>query len=496
MITVVPKRTVPYDPQRLALRARNVFTRIGAPRKAAVRPVQPPEIRAAYRILNFALRAGAAMLSSGASTLEVEAVILDLASACGLEGCDADVTFTSMTASYIRGDDCEPITAVRVVRQRAVDYGRLTGISALRADLVAGRITPEEAMAGLDEVGAARPRRQRVVLASWAGMATAFTVLLGGQWIDALTAFVSATLVTLLMRAVGRYGIPEFFQSVLGAAVATGVAMAVVSFRVPVQPPLVVAGGIMVLVPGYALVASVRDAITGFPISASARGLEVLLTAAGIVTGVAIVLYLAVSFGIVPRLGVLSTAPLTQSVVQVPAAGVASCLYATAALVPRRSLAYAGLVGAGGWAVFLVLGHYHGTLIADTAIAAVLVGAAGALLARYQKTHAFVYVVPGVMPLVPGLTMYQGMLDLFTGSNAAVGMLLHAIALGLTIAAGVTLGDMIIRPIARRPTPAGQEGNEAPPTGLPTTGLGATGLAAPAAEISAPEPSENDGQSA
>jgi hypothetical protein len=58
------------------------------------------------------------------------------------------------------------------------------------------------------------------------------------------------------------------------------------------------------------------------------------------------------------------------------------------------------------------------------------------------------------MPLVPGLTIYQGMLDLFTGSGAAVGMLLRAVALGLTIAAGVSLGEMIIRPVQRAADPA------------------------------------------
>jgi uncharacterized membrane protein YjjB (DUF3815 family) len=281
-------------------------------------------------------------------------------------------------------------------------------------------------------------------------MATAFTVLLGGRWLAAITAFVSAAIVTLLMRAVARYGIPDFFQSALGAAVATGIAMSVVAAHVHVQPPLVVAGGIMVLVPGYSLVASVRDAITGFPISGSARGLEVLLTVAGIVTGVAATLYVAVSVGVVPRLGALSAAPLTQSAVQVTAAGVAAALYATAALVPRRSLVYSGLVGAGGWAVFLILGHYQASLVVSTAAASVMVGIAGAALGRWRKTHAFLYVVPGVMPLVPGLTIYQGMLDLFTSTGNAFEMLLRAVAVGLTIAAGVTLGEMIVRPVRRR----------------------------------------------
>ncbi|HVT68881.1 MAG TPA: LLM class flavin-dependent oxidoreductase, partial [Trebonia sp.] len=158
--------------------------------------------------------------------------------------------------------------------------------------------------------------------------------------------------------------------------------------------------------------------------------------------------------GVVPHLGTVSVAPITQAVVQVVAAGVAACLYATAALVPRESLAWAGLVGAGGWAVFLLLQHDNQSLIVATAVASVLIGVTGTILARHQGTHAFVYVVPGVMPLVPGLTIYQGMLGLFTGSGAAVGMLLRAVALGLTIAAGVSLGEMIIRPVQRLADPA------------------------------------------
>jgi uncharacterized membrane protein YjjP (DUF1212 family) len=448
---VVARWIFPDETQRLALRTRNVFTSFGSSRKTAARQVPPPEIRAAYRILNFALRAGAAMLGGGASTYEVESTILELTAACGLERCEADVTFTSMTASYIRGDDVEPVTAVWVVRSRAVDYGRLAAVNALKADLKAGRITPEEAITRLDEVLAASPRGPRIVLASWAGMATAFTVLLGGRWIAAVTAFVAATVVMLLMKAVARYGIPDFFQAVLGAAVATGIAMAVAAMHIPVQPPLVVASGIMVLVPGYALVASVRDAITGFPISGSARGLEVLLTAVGIITGVAGSLYVAVSFGLKLTLASIVTTSLSHVVIQVIAAGVAACLYATAAQVPRRSLAYAGLVGAGGWAILLTLIHAGMSLDPATAVAAILIGAAGTLLARHQRTHAYLYVVPGMMPLVPGLTIYQGMLYLFTRNNAAVGTLLHALALGLTIAAGVTLGEMIVRPLRPRP---------------------------------------------
>jgi hypothetical protein len=59
------------------------------------------------------------------------------------------------------------------------------------------------------------------------------------------------------------------------------------------------------------------------------------------------------------------------------------------------------------------------------------------------------------------------MLDLFTGSGAAVGMLLRAVALGLTIAAGVSLGEMIIRPVQRPSDPAeAAKAEEEPAVGL------------------------------
>lgn len=447
------RRIFPPVHPRLARRALHTPSGPGPSPTTAAPPATQPDIQVAYRVLNFALRAGAAMLSCGASTIEVEETILGLTSACGLAHCEADVTFTSMTASYIPGPDVEPITAVWVVRQRSVDYGHLAGITALRRSLRAGQITPEQAIARLDEILSAPPRGDRLVLLSWAGMAAAFTVLLGGGWIAGVTAFVSAALVTLLMRVVARHGIPYFFQAAMGSAVATGIAMGVVALHIHVQPPMVVAGGIMVLVPGYALVASVRDAITGFPLSGSAHGLEVLLTAVGILTGVAVVLYAAVSSGIQhPDLTSSFSGPIQQIPVQVVAAGIASCLYAMAAMVPNRSLAYSGIVGACGLAVVLLLQHAGVSSEAGTAIAAVLIGAAGAVLGRKQRTHAFLYIVPGVMPLVPGLTLYQGMLDLFEGNGSGLPTLLHALTVGLTIAAGVTLGELLIRPL-RQPRP-------------------------------------------
>ncbi len=444
-----PSRKLSRQSRRLAERARDRL--IGPADDASADPLRlpAPREREVYRILNFALRAGNAMLSSGAGTIEVESTILALTAACGLARCEVDVTFNSMTASYIRGDDVEPITTLQVVRRRTVDYTRLAGVHALRSDLVSGRITCDEAFGRLDGLIAARPRRRgHLIVLSWAGMAAAFTVLLGGDWLVAVVAFVSTTAVYSMNRALARRGIPDFFLAALGAAVATAFAMALVALDLPASPSLVVAGGIMVLVPGYALVASVQDALTGFPITGTARGLEVMLTAIGIITGVGTVLYGSVSLGIAVSLRPVTATPFVYLPLQVAAAGVAATLYGAATMVPRRSLPASGITGAAGWLVFLLLGHAGLSLIAATAVAAIAVGAVGNVLAGRHRTHPFLYVVPGIMPLVPGLALYQAMLDLYTARSGGKG-LLQAFGVGLAIAAGVTLGNMMIRPLRR-----------------------------------------------
>jgi len=410
-----------------------------------------PEERAVYRILNFALRAGSVMLASGAGTAEVESTIVDLCKACGLGHCEVDVTFTSMTASYHRGDDVEPVTTLQVVRRRQVNYHHLAAVHRLREDLTTGRSTPEQAFARLDALLDAPLRRSWLVVTGWAGMAAAFVVLLGGDTLVAVVGFVSTMAVYLVNRRLARSGIPDFFLSMVGGAVATGFATALVAVHLPASSSLVVAGGIMVLVPGYALVASVRDALTGYPISGAARGLEVLLTAAGIISGVASVLYVASSAGLTLHLGAGPAVSLVHVPAQVVAAGLAGVLYAAATNVPKRSLLGAALVGALGWGVVLAFIHSGVSIIVATAAAAVAVGVAGQILARRQSTHPFLFIVPGVMPLVPGLTIYQGMLDLIYAQGNGSGTLLRAVATGLAIAAGVTLGTLLVQPARRRP---------------------------------------------
>ena len=80
--------------------------------------------------------------------------------------------------------------------------------------------------------------------------------------------------------------------------------------------------------------------------------------------------------------------------------------------IPKDSILKSGVVGALGWSAFYIISSYFRSSIAGTFIASMTVGILGELLARYYKKPATIYIVPGIIPLVPGAGMYYTMLAL------------------------------------------------------------------------------------
>ncbi|RZU31823.1 threonine/serine ThrE exporter family protein [Blastococcus saxobsidens] len=435
---------------------------IAGRRRAAPRPVptastEPvhlpePDERQAYRILDFALRAGEVLLSGGEAASEVTAMTVAITRACGLPYVVCEVTFTSITLSYVRAPDVAPVTSVRLVEQRTPDYTRVTEVHNMVDDIVSRRVTPAEAIERLDGIRTRRhPYRRWVVTGFRAVLAAAVAVLLGAGVLVTVIAFLTTVVVDRTTGALTARLLPDFYANTVGAAIATTVAMLVLVADLDLRPSLIVASGIVLLLPGITLVGAVQDAINGFLLTATARAFEVFVLTAGIVTGVAAVLSLA------DRLSVplaVSQAPSTgwgDVPVQLAAAVLAAAAAAGANYAPRRTLPAAGLAAGVGWGAFRGLDELGLDPALATGVAAVLVGAGAYLFARRQKASPLIYVAAGIIPLLPGLTIYRGMLLLADG-NTAMGLVLlsQATTIGLALAAGVILGGFIARPASAR----------------------------------------------
>lgn len=75
---------------------------------------------------------------------------------------------------------------------------------------------------------------------------------------------------------------------------------------------------------------------------------------------------------------------------------------------PPKFRIHAGAIGAAGWALFLVLRDYCDYPIGPaTFFAGCLICTCAQILARILKTPATIFIVTGILPLVPGAGMYR-----------------------------------------------------------------------------------------
>ncbi len=125
----------------------------------------------------------------------------------------------------------------------------------------------------------------------------------------------------------------------------------------------------------------------------------------------------------------------------------ATIAFAVLFQAPRRTLLVSGVIGAIGWVVFVYLrqhleyNSFHANFFATMSLALVC-----ELSARIFKQPATVFLIPGIIPLVPGLGMYQGMKQIIEKSydNGVITLLTAG-----TDSAAIALGIMFVASIFR-----------------------------------------------
>jgi uncharacterized membrane protein YjjP (DUF1212 family) len=407
--------------------------------------------------LDLCLRVGELLLSCGAGAADVTATMRSVAHAYGVRTPQVDVTFTSLAMSAQPGPDEAAVLQIRQVMQREIDYEDLTRTDHLVQEVVAGRIELRDARAEIARIassGHARPRWAAILGSgvSCAGIA----LMLGGDVLVIAVAFVAAVAIVRMQLAMSRRRMPYFYQQVAGGALATALAAFVTwAFEplVGVDASLVVTANIVMLLAGIGFMGAIQDALSGFYVTGGARILEAILATAGIIAGVSggISLASAIRF----ELPSLEPARFDLSSVSVAAlgAGIAAAAFAYACYAPKRILAPLGLLAALAMAISLTVdGRDFGRPWA-TGVAAFVVGLVSYTLSGRMRVPPLVVVVPAVVPMLPGLSIYRGLSLLGEGERGFVagGLLamVTAASVAIALAAGVILGEYVAQPVKR-----------------------------------------------
>lgn len=399
--------------------------------------VAPPEIVLA---MNFVAEAGRQMLEASTSVSEVEERLSDFLPAVDLEGCAIDTNLHSITLSYWKPGQPAPLTIMKTIDASQPRLDRLTGTISLLEKVERGDLSLQEAFDGLWTQGKASGVRQALgrgaVLLSIVG----WVLFLGGtDWATVLVALLGALLTFPVDAVVNRLKLPAITATVLAAIIIAAVPNIAAGLGLSLSVSAAVVGGLFRFLPGRALVSAVSDGLANAPVSAIARAFEALITAGALALGVAVGSSIGRGLGVDLAIDTTS-APLWLSIL---GAAVGVLGIALAWGMPRIRVIPAVVISAIGWTLVALAarGDSNATEWIVYFLAAVLVGFFGMIVSYLQGGSASAYTGVAILPLVPGFTLYLGVLALTLGlSDAARDYLLEATVISLAIASGVAIG--------------------------------------------------------
>lgn len=414
-----------------------------------------PEARELNLTLDFCLRVGELLLSSGAGAADVTATMQALSWQLGVRNPEVDVTFTSLAMSYQSDPEQPAFVLIRQVKQREIDYEDLTLVDHLVHDVLHGGTDLKEARTRLGRIvssGHTRPRWAAML--GWGAMCAGVGLQLGGSWEVVLIAFVAAVTIDRLQLVLARRRVPSFYRQVAGGGVATLIAVAVEGvFPDQLDPSVVVTANIIMLLAGIGFMGALQDALSGFYVTAGARLTEAMLATAGIIAGVGGGLQIGTVIGVeVPRLDPGAAADLRSVTTLVIGSAIAAAAFAYSSYAPRRTLPVVGAVAA---LAILISQSANVSGVGrawPVAIAAFVVGLVSYGISARLRVPPLVIVVPAVVPMLPGLSIYRGLSLLSEGPAATSQGLLALFTAGsvaLALASGVILGEYVAQPLKR-----------------------------------------------
>jgi len=80
--------------------------------------------------------------------------------------------------------------------------------------------------------------------------------------------------------------------------------------------------------------------------------------------------------------------------------------------VPRNSIVKTGIAGGIGWVIYILFNTITDSTVLSTFVASATIALIGEIFAIKFKNPATVYIVPAIVPLVPGHGLYYTMLSI------------------------------------------------------------------------------------
>jgi uncharacterized membrane protein YjjB (DUF3815 family) len=116
--------------------------------------------------------------------------------------------------------------------------------------------------------------------------------------------------------------------------------------------------------------------------------------------------------------------------------------------IPRKHVLLASLNGAIGWIVYALLQNSAASFIVPPLVGSIVVGIIGEISAIKNKQPATLFIIPGIIPFVPGYGIYTTMFHVINDDfSLAIVSGTESIFVAVSIACGVVIATSLVRQI-------------------------------------------------
>lgn len=346
------------------------------------------------KVMQLATEAGHILLENGAEISRVEDTMKRIATAYGVE----EKSFFVLSNGIIATG--QEYAKAEFIPIKGTQLSRVADVNQLSRDVTAGKCDLDTLDKRLKEIKHSQAKPWWEQILGIAAGVSSFCILFGGSFYDAVATFIAGLFLGLFMTFTGTH-LPRIFSNLLGGTV--GGMLCIVAFRIigattdiTVHLPNMIIGTIIALVPGVPFTNGIRDLANEDYIAGATRLLDAFLAFLCIALGVAVAFIIdSVVTGGIMRLGTSVADGVTSAwYIQMVAAFIGTVGFSVLFGAPRRYYLSCGFVGMAGWAVYIFTGSiFFGALV---------VAAASRILAIIKCCPVTVFLICGIIPLVPG----------------------------------------------------------------------------------------------
>lgn len=245
------------------------------------------------KVLILALRAGELMMKSGAEIYRVEDTITRICKACKIPYVEVFATPTGIFLSLDEGSaDADLHTFIKRIKGSNIDLEKISRINHFSREFTSTDLSVDAGLAILKGIANSKPYPLLLRVFGAALVSSFFALIFQGSFLDFISAALAGACSYMLSIFLDRLETNLFIRGFCCCAAATFIALGFNSVGLGSNLNAIIIGSIMIFLPGVALTNAVRDTLAGDMLSGASKGIEAVIIAVSIASGVGIAIKL------------------------------------------------------------------------------------------------------------------------------------------------------------------------------------------------------------